>query len=63
MSVLSDRYINAMVSGNTELCIAIERQTGLFGYPPEIVSIGLRAIDEGRDPDAAIGAYIDGEVP
>jgi hypothetical protein len=48
----------AMVAGQDRVCIAIEQEHGLFGYPPELVSVGLRAIDEGKDADEAIDAYI-----
>jgi hypothetical protein len=47
-----------MIAGHTHRCIAIEKEHGLFGWPPEIVSVGLKAIDEGADPEQAIDDYI-----
>lgn len=61
MSDYGKRYHAAMIAGNTDACIRIEQQFGLFGYPPEMVSVGLKAVDEGRDVDAAIEAYVAGE--
>ena len=60
---LSDlaRYTKAMIAGNIGVCIAIEQRHNLYGYPPEIVGMGLKAIEDGRDPDAVIGAYVSGE--
>lgn len=52
------RYSAAMVAGQDHVCIAIEQEHGLFGYPPELVSVGLRAVDEGKDADEAIDAYV-----
>lgn len=54
----AQRYMQAMIAGRDHVCIAIEQEHGLFGYPPELVSVGLRAIDEGKDADDAIDAYI-----
>ena len=53
-------YIKAMIAGRDIECGRIEQEHGLYGYPPEIVSIGLNAVDEGRDPHAAIDAYVSG---
>lgn len=61
MSDYSKRYHDAMIAGNTNACIRIEQEFGLFGYPPEMVSVGLKAADEGQCVDAAIEAYIAGE--
>lgn len=58
---LLDRYTKAMIRGDLTTCISIEHRHDLYGYPPEIVSVGLRAIDEGKDPDIAIGKYVTGE--
>lgn len=56
-----DRYTRAMVAGQLEVCVAIEQKHGLYGYPPDIVCVGLRAADEGRSVDDAVDAYINGE--
>lgn len=56
---LARQYANAMSAGNTGACIRLEKENGLFGYPPELVSVGLRAIDQYRDPINAIEAYIE----
>jgi len=55
---LVGRYNAAMMAGNCELALRIEERCGLAGYPPEIVSVGLRAMDKGEDAGAAIDAYI-----
>ena len=54
-------YVRAMIDGNHDMLMRIEQKHDLFGYPPEIVSIGLRAIDEGKDAHEAIALYIAGE--
>ena len=56
-----DRYTRAMCAGQLSTCCAIEKKYGLYGYPPQIVSVGLRAADEGRSVDDAVDAYIKGE--
>lgn len=61
MNGYSKRYHDAMIAGNTDACIRIEQEFGLFGYPPEMVSAGLKAADKGQDVDAAIESYIAGE--
>jgi len=33
-----DNYCRAMISGNVDWCIAIEKKYDLFGYPPEMVT-------------------------
>ena len=40
----------------------IERRNNLLGYPPEIVHVGLIAINENRCPHQAIDDYIFGEA-
>ena len=55
------KYMRAMIAGRDDTCGAIERVHGLFGYPPEMVTIALKAFDEGRDPDEALEAYINGD--
>ena len=54
----SAKYMRAMIAGADRTCSAIERVHGLYGYPPEIVSVGLKAFDEGRDVGAAVEAYL-----
>ena len=56
---LSEQYAAAMRAGNEDLCLAIERRQGLDGFQPELVSIGLLALEAGRDPYAAIGERFD----
>lgn len=52
------RYVKAMAAGMDHTCAAIEKEHGLYGYPPETVCVGLVAIDEGRDPQAEIEQFI-----
>lgn len=59
---LSEQYAAAMRAGNHDLCIAIERRQGLDGFPPELVSVGLLALEAGKDPYAAIGERFDAAV-
>ena len=56
---VAEQYVNAMNRGDLNACIRIEKEHGLYGYPPELVSIGLAAHDEGRDPGDAIDDYTD----
>lgn len=56
---LSEQYARAMRAGNNDLCFSIERSQGLDGFPPELVSVGLLALEAGRDPYAAIGERFD----
>jgi len=61
MSLL-ERYSKAMRSlDGAHTCYRIEQEYGLDGYPPELVSVGLRAIDDGNEPHEAIENYINGE--
>ena len=57
-----EQYTKALCRGNIDACIRIEERHGLFGYPPEIVSIGLRAFDDGEDVYAAVDSYIEGSA-
>ena len=57
MGLLQD-YSKAMIAGDSDTCIRIEQKHEMFGLPPELVSIGLAAIDSGLDADAAIDEYI-----
>lgn len=59
MADLAGRYFEAMRKGQDHVCARIEQDAGLWGYPPELVSVGLRAIDEGRDGTLAVMDYID----
>jgi hypothetical protein len=56
----SGRYLQAMLNGMTDTAIRIEQDHDLFGYPPEIVAIGLRAFDQGRNVQDAVAAYLNG---
>lgn len=51
-------YAKAMVRGDHAKCVQIEEKHDLFGYSPELVSVGLRAIAEGKDAHAAIERHI-----
>ena len=62
METLTERYNAAMMDGNCELALRIEERCGLAGYPPEIVWVGLRALDAGEDAGEAIDAYT-GTIP
>lgn len=52
------RYMRALIAGNHSAASLIEERHGLYGYPPELVSIGLAAIDRGESADDAIAAHI-----
>lgn len=56
-----DRYAKAMIRGDTATCISIERVHDLFGYPPDLVSVGLRAVADCADPHTAIERYMQGD--
>lgn len=59
MSLLTSYYAAMRRRDGLDECMRIEQDAGLFGYPPELVSVGLKAIDDGRDPDEAIAAYME----
>lgn len=59
MSLIS-QYNKAMISGDIDKCIEIEQDSGMYGYPPEIVSIALVAIDQGEDHYKAVDDYLAG---
>lgn len=63
MSAADDKsaYFKAMIAGNCDACLRIERKYGLEGYSPEVVSVGLDAAVRGKDPEEAIDAYLAGE--
>lgn len=50
-------YTAAMIHGDLDTCIRIEEAHGLFGYPPEMVSVALKAIDDGMDPGDALSEH------
>ena len=54
----SQKYASAMRAGRHAECLRIEQSFCLDGLPPELVSVGLRAIDEGKCADAAISEYV-----
>jgi len=54
-----DLYSRAMIRNVTHICTQIEQRYGLYGYPPELVSVGLNAACEGKDVDQAVADYID----
>lgn len=56
MTILQE-YNAALIKCDVNKCIEIEENNGLFGYPPEIVSIGLQAIDKGFDAQDAINEF------
>jgi hypothetical protein len=51
-------YVRAMIAGDTDRCIRIEQFHQLYGYPPELVSVGLKAADEGGNALEAVADYI-----
>ena len=63
MKTQLEQYCDAMRRGVHEICIQIELDTGLVGYPPELVTLGLAAMQDGKDPHEAIDAYVEGEQP
>lgn len=54
----SQKYANAMLNGRHAECLRIEQSFCLDGLPPELVIIGLRAIDDCKCADAAISEYV-----
>ena len=58
MPLLADYIVAMKTAHGIDRCIRIEQDAGLYGYPPEIVSVGLAAIDEGKDAHEAIANYI-----
>lgn len=60
-SALADReaYSKAMIRNDLHTCVEIEQRYGLYGYPPELVSVGLNAACEGKDPQQAVDDYIE----
>ena len=58
MSTLSEKYAQAMRAGNCGICYDIERRAALDGFPPELVSVGLLALEAGEDPYTAIEKHM-----
>lgn len=58
MKTESQQYAAAMIAGNVNKCVELEAKHGLYGYPPELVCVGLDAIDEGKDAHRAIDEYL-----
>jgi len=58
-----EAYSKAMIRNDLNTCVAIEQRYGLYGYPPELVSVGLNAACEGKDPERAVADYIDSRNP
>jgi hypothetical protein len=56
MNLVTD-YTRAMMREDLKVASMIEQETGLYGYPPELVSVGLAALDSDKCPYAAIDAY------
>jgi hypothetical protein len=54
-------YGKALVANRVEQAVYIERKYDLYGYPPQVVSIGLQAAAEGRDHMEAVDEYLEGE--
>lgn len=59
MTSWAKKYADAMRLGDLGRCIAIEQEHELYGYPPELVSVGLHGFDNGMDPHDAINEYIE----
>lgn len=55
-----DDYYLAMVRDSWQTAVEIEQKYGLYGYAPELVSVGLNAAVEGKDPEKVIETYIVG---
>ena len=47
-----------MIDGRIDICARIEQRHDLYGYPPELVTVGLKAVAEGKDAHEAIDAYM-----
>lgn len=52
-----DMYAYYIQNGLTDYALKIEEAHLLVGYPPECVTVGLAAIEEGKDPIYAIQCY------
>lgn len=54
-------YHQAMMRNDLDTCIQIEKETGLYGHPPEVVSSVLADIDQGMDLGEALDKYFGGD--
>lgn len=54
----SKRYAEAMMANHLPTLVAIEQEHGLYGYPPEVVSVGLAAYDRGEEVGQAVDRYL-----
>lgn len=57
----AERYFKAMVAGQDYICSRIEQNHDLYGYPPQVVSVGLKAFDEGRNVQDTVAEYLNGD--
>lgn len=57
-----DAYSKALIRNDLHTCVDIEQRYGLYGYSPELVSVGLNAACEGKDPQQAADDYIEARV-
>jgi len=58
----SARYFAAMLAGQDTICSRIEQDHDLYGYPPQIVCIGLKAFDEGTSVQDAVAEYLNADA-
>jgi hypothetical protein len=54
------KYARAMKEGHINTLVEIEINYGLYGLPPDAVSVGLLAASKGEDIDTAIDNYLYG---
>lgn len=57
---LTEQYFQHLLH-NPEAAYVLECKFGLAGYPPELVSVALAAIDKGEDPFEAIEEHTEGK--
>lgn len=55
-----EKYNRCLFNGDCEGAYRIECKHGLDGFTPELVSIGLDAIENGFDPYKAIDEHLEG---
>lgn len=48
---LVSRYNRAMIRGDLNACIRLEKEYNLFGYLPELVTKALAMVDNGEEID------------
>jgi len=56
------RWLAATQNGYDVTCARIEQDFDLYGYPPEIVCVGLKAFDEGKSVQDAVAEYLNGDA-